>query len=205
MFTYSLLSLRLQFALTQWTNTEVQRLRDILGKRHVLLLLFSLLSHVRLLRPHGLQHARLSCPSLSPGICSDSCPLSRWCHPNISFSVAPFSSYPWTARRSNLSILKEINPEYLLEGLMLKLKLQYFAHLIQRADSLEKTLKLGETEVKRQVWKLLFILKGTLRLCVFCVWGVMSIQYAEETWFCRISISQSEWKHCHFKVWHCDN
>ena len=46
---------------------------------------------------------------------------------------------PWTARRSNQSILKEINPEYLLEGLMLKLKHQYFGHLIQRADSLEKT------------------------------------------------------------------
>jgi len=51
-----------------------------------------------------------------------------------------------TARRSNQSILKEINPEYLLEGLMLKLKLQYFGHLIQRADSLEKTLMQGKTE-----------------------------------------------------------
>ena len=51
---------------------------------------------------------------------------------------------PWTARRSNQSILKEISPEYSLEGLMLKLKLQYFGHLIQRADSLEKTLMLGK-------------------------------------------------------------
>ena len=50
---------------------------------------------------------------------------------------------PWTARRSNQSILKEINPEYSLEGLMLKLKLQYFGHLIQRTDSFEKTLMLG--------------------------------------------------------------
>ena len=50
---------------------------------------------------------------------------------------------PWTARRSNQSILKEINPEYSLEGLMLKLKLQYFGHLMKRADSLEKTLMLG--------------------------------------------------------------
>ena len=50
---------------------------------------------------------------------------------------------PWTARRSNQSILKEIRPEYSLEGLMLKLKLQYFGHLIQRADSFEKTLMLG--------------------------------------------------------------
>ena len=50
---------------------------------------------------------------------------------------------PWTARRSNQSILKEISPEYFLQGLMLKLKLQYFGHLMQRVDSLEKTLMLG--------------------------------------------------------------
>ena len=55
----------------------------------------------------------------------------------------------WTAGRSNQSILKEINPEYLFEGLMLKLKLQYFGHLMQRADSLEKTLMLGKTEGRR--------------------------------------------------------
>ena len=53
---------------------------------------------------------------------------------------------PWTARRSNQSILKEISPEYSLEGLMLKLKFQYFGHLMQRADSLEKTLMLGKIE-----------------------------------------------------------
>ena len=52
----------------------------------------------------------------------------------------------WTARISNQSILKEISPEYSMEGLMLKLKLQYFGHLIQRTDSLEKTLKLGKTD-----------------------------------------------------------
>ena len=55
---------------------------------------------------------------------------------------------PWTARRSNKSILKAINPEYSLKGLMLKLKLQYFDYLMQRADSLEKTLMLGKTEGK---------------------------------------------------------
>ena len=53
---------------------------------------------------------------------------------------------PWTARRPNQWILKEINPEYSLEGLMLKLKLQYFGHLMRRADSLEKTLMLGKIE-----------------------------------------------------------
>ena len=57
---------------------------------------------------------------------------------------------PWTARRSNKSILKEINTEYLLEGLMLKLKLQYFGRLIQRADSLENTLMLGKIEGGRR-------------------------------------------------------
>ena len=57
---------------------------------------------------------------------------------------------PWTARTSNQSILKEISPEYSLEELMLKLKLQYFGHLIQRADSLEKTLMLGKTEGRRR-------------------------------------------------------
>ena len=56
---------------------------------------------------------------------------------------------PWTARRSNQSILKEISPEYSLEGLMLKLKLQYFGHVMQRTDSLEKTLMLGKIEGKR--------------------------------------------------------
>ena len=57
---------------------------------------------------------------------------------------------PWTARRSNQSILKEINPEYSLEGLMLKLKLQSFDHLMRRADSFEKTLMLGKIEGRRR-------------------------------------------------------
>ena len=60
------------------------------------------------------------------------------------------SRAPWTARRSNQSILKEINPEYSLEGLMLKLKLPYFGHLMRRADSFEKTLMLGKIEVRRK-------------------------------------------------------
>ena len=57
---------------------------------------------------------------------------------------------PWTARRANQSILKEINPEYSLEGLMLKLQLQYFGYLMQKADSLEKTLMLGKIEGRRR-------------------------------------------------------
>ena len=59
-------------------------------------------------------------------------------------------SPPWTVRRLSQSILKEINPEYSLEGLMLKLKLQYFGHLMQRANSLEKTLMLGKIEGRRR-------------------------------------------------------
>ena len=57
---------------------------------------------------------------------------------------------PWNARRSNQSLVKEISPEYSLEGLMLKLKLQYFGHLMQRTDSLEKTLMLGKIEGRRR-------------------------------------------------------
>ena len=60
---------------------------------------------------------------------------------------------PWTARRSNLLTLKEINPEYSLEGLVLKLKLQYFGHLMRRANSLEKTLVLGKIEGRRKSWQ----------------------------------------------------
>ena len=69
--------------------------------------------------------------------------LELWCWGRL-FRV------PWTARRSNQSILKEINPEYSLEGLMLKLKLQYFGHMMWRASSLEQTLMLGKTEGKRR-------------------------------------------------------
>ena len=69
--------------------------------------------------------------------------LELWCWRRL-FRV------PWTARRSNQSILKEISPEYLLEGLMLKLKLQYFGHLMRRTDSLEKTLMLGKIEGRRR-------------------------------------------------------
>ena len=61
-----------------------------------------------------------------------------------------FLRVPWTARRSNHSILKEVNPQYSLEGLMMKLKLQYFGHLMQRAASLEKTLMLGKIEGRKR-------------------------------------------------------
>ena len=83
---------------------------------------------------------------------------------------------PWTARRSNQSILKEISPEYLLEGLMLKLKLQYFGHLMRRADSLEKTLMLGKIEGRRRGWQRMRWLDG-----ITCLMG-MSLSKLQELW-----------------------
>ena len=68
----------------------------------------------------------------------------------LNCGVGEILRVPWTARRSNQSILKEISPEYSLEGLMLKLKLQYFGHLMRKTDSLEKTLMLGKTEGGRR-------------------------------------------------------
>ena len=70
-------------------------------------------------------------------------PVELWCWRRL-------LRVPWTARRSNQSILKEINPEYSLKGLMMKLKLQYFDHLIRRTDSFEKTLMLGKIEGGRR-------------------------------------------------------
>ena len=70
-------------------------------------------------------------------------PFELWCWRRL-------LRVPWTARRSNQSILKEISPGYSLEGLMLKLKLQYFGHLMRRTDSLEKTLMLGKIEGRRR-------------------------------------------------------
>ena len=68
----------------------------------------------------------------------------------LNCGVGEVLSVPWTARRSNQSILKEISPEYSLEGLMVKWKLQYFGHLLQITDSFEKTLMLGKVEGRRR-------------------------------------------------------
>ena len=78
---------------------------------------------------------------------------------------------PWTAQRSNQSILKEISPEYSLEGLMLKLKLQYFGHLRQRADSLEKTLILEKIEGKRR--------RGQRMRCLDSITGSMDMNLSQ--------------------------
>ena len=94
---------------------------------------------------------------------------------------------PWTARRSNKSILKEISPEYSMEGLMLKLKRQYFDHVMERADSLEKTLKLGKIEGKkrrgRQRMRWLDSITDSMDMNLSKLWGIVKDREA-----CHIAV-----------------
>ena len=90
---------------------------------------------------------------------------------------------PWTARRSNQSILKEISPEYSLEGLILKLKLQYFVHLMWRADWLEKTLTLGKTESRRRRgWQRMRWLDGITKSKDMGLGGLQELAMDREAW-----------------------
>ena len=106
----------------------------------------------------------------------------------------------WTAKRSNQSILKEINPEYSLEGLMLKLKLQYFGHLMQTANSLEKTLMLGKTEGRRRGGQRRRCLEGitdSMDLSLSKLWEMVKDRQASHPVVHRAANSQtrlSDWR-----------